>query len=90
MLAVRAKPTGKQNRIISTSGSSVEVELAARPKDGEANLQLIEYFSDILHIRKKEIQLISGDKGRDKTLLVNPGAVTCDNVKQFFDIEASG
>ncbi len=84
---VRAKPTGKRNRLVNISASALEVELAAKPQNGEANAELIDYLSDILHVRKRDIELISGDKSRDKQLLVASGLVDLEKAKQLIETE---
>ena len=86
---VRAKPTGKRNRLVSISGPALEVELAAKPQNGEANAELIDYLSDILHVRKRDIELISGDKSRDKQLLVAPGLIDLAKATQLIETEFS-
>lgn len=87
MLAIRAKPTGKRNRIVSVNGPALEVELAAKPQNGEANAELIDYISDVLRVKKRDLQLISGDRCRDKQLLLQAGLLDTDKVKQLIDLE---
>lgn len=88
-MAIRAKPTGKQNRIVSVSGPALEVELAAKPQNGEANSELIDYVSDFLRVKKRDLQLITGMKSRDKQLLLQAGLMDIENVKKFIDAEFS-
>lgn len=87
ILAIRAKPTGKRNRIVSVNGPSLEVELAAKPQNGEANAELIDYISDVLKVRKRDLQLISGDRSRDKQLLLQAGLLDSEKIKQLMNIE---
>ena len=86
-MVIRAKPTGKQNRIVSVSGPALEVELAAKPQNGEANSELIDYVSDLLRVKKRDLQLITGMKSRDKQLLLQAGLMDIENVKKFIDAE---
>lgn len=86
-MGIRAKPTGKRNRIVSMSGPALEVELAAKPQNGEANAELVDYMSDILRVKKRDLQLISGDKSRDKQLLLQTGLLDIEKVQQLLDIE---
>ena len=87
LLAIRAKPTGKRNRLANISGPALEVELAAKPQNGEANAELIDYLSDIFRIKKRDLQLISGDKSRDKQVLVSPGLLDSERAKNFIESE---
>ncbi len=87
ILAIRAKPTGKRNRIVSVNGPTLEVELAAKPQNGEANAELIDYISDVLRVRKCALRLLSGDRCRDKQLLLQAGLLDSDKIKELVDIE---
>ena len=86
-MLIRAKPTGKQNRVVSVSGEALELELAAKPLNGQANAELIDYVSDILRVKKRDLQLIRGDKSRDKQLLLESGLLDIEKVKQMIELE---
>ena len=86
-MAIRAKPTGKRNRLVSISGPAVEVELAAKPQNGEANSELIDYIADVLRVKKRDLQLISGSKSKDKQLILQAGLLDLEKIKQLVDIE---
>jgi uncharacterized protein (TIGR00251 family) len=62
------------------SGEALEVELAAKPQNGEANAELIDYMSDIFRLKKRDLSLVSGDKSRDKQLLVLPGLISEESI----------
>jgi uncharacterized protein (TIGR00251 family) len=72
---------------VNTSGHALEVELAAKPQNGEANAELIDYISDILRVKKRDLQLISGDKSRDKQLLLQAGLLDTEKIRQLVEIE---
>ena len=46
------------------------VSIAAPPKDGLANTELVKYLSRVLGVKKSDITLESGSRGRDKVLSV--------------------
>jgi uncharacterized protein (TIGR00251 family) len=89
LLAIRAKPTGKTNRLVNISGPALEIELAAKPQNGEANSELIDYLSDILHVKKRDLELISGSKSRDKQVMVAPGLLDLERAAKFIELEFS-
>jgi len=52
------------------SNEAVGVALAAPPRDGEANEELLSFMTQVLVVKKKQMELVSGSKSRDKVLLV--------------------
>jgi uncharacterized protein len=46
------------------------VRVAAPPVEGAANDALIAYFADVLHIPKRAIQIVSGERGRRKRVAI--------------------
>ena len=46
------------------------VRLAAPPVDGAANDALLAFLADILHVPRRNIMLVSGEKSRDKRVQV--------------------
>lgn len=49
---------------------TVGVKIAARPVEGEANEELVRFFTEILHAKKKQVSLGAGAKSRDKVIVV--------------------
>ena len=62
----------------------IEVSIAAVPKNGEANEELIEYMSDVLGIKKKELSLDKGGKSRSKVLEISSSDLTTP--EEVYDI----
>jgi len=56
---------------METNNEYIGVAIAAPPRDGEANEELISFMSQVLNIKKQHIQLDKGSKSRLKTLLVD-------------------
>jgi len=70
-ISVQAKPNAKTSAITETNNEYIGVAIAAPPRDGEANEELISFMSQVLNIKKQHIQLDKGSKSRLKTLLVD-------------------
>jgi hypothetical protein len=54
------------------------VRLAAAPVDGAANAALIEFLAAALHVPKRDITIVSGERSRHKRVRVagmNPAVV---------------
>lgn len=71
MLKIRVTPRAKTNEIIEIlPDGTVKIRLTAPPLNGKANKALIRFLSSILDIPRSNIEIISGSKGRNKTLRV--------------------
>jgi len=65
-LIVLVKPNAKRNRIINQSSDIIEVQIAAPPKNGKANKELLK----LLKSKFKHVRIISGFKKRRKIIEV--------------------
>jgi hypothetical protein len=52
------------------SEGGIEVSLAAPPVDGRANDELVRLLSKVLGVRKKDLEIASGEGGRTKIVHV--------------------
>ena len=70
-LAVRVIPRANMNRIseISEDGT-VKIHLTAAPIDGKANQALIEFLSKTLDIPRSRFEIVAGETGRNKIVVV--------------------
>lgn len=62
----------KQNSIENFSEDILKVKINKPAVDGKANKAIVEYFSDILDLPKKNIIIISGEKNTVKNLRIIP------------------
>lgn len=53
------------------SDEGVDVNIAAPPKDGEANAELIDFMCGVLEVRKSSLNLEKGGKSRNKLLEIS-------------------
>ena len=70
-IEVRVIPKAKQNKIIELEKNSFKVWLTIAPVDGKANQALIKELAKFLKIKKSQLEIIRGFKGRDKVLEIN-------------------
>ena len=71
MLSVRVTPNAKRNAIDGLwNGMFVRIFLNAPAVDGKANEALVDFLSDVWHIRRKDIVIVSGYTARNKVLLI--------------------
>ena len=69
LLNIRVIPKAKQNKVV-VEEDRLKVYLTAPAIEGRANEALIKVLADYLKVRKSEIQIIRGDKSRDKIIQV--------------------
>lgn len=70
VLKIKVQPRASRNKISGVIGDALKVVLTAPPVDGEANDACIDFFSDILGVPKKSIQILSGHTSRTKLIKV--------------------
>ncbi len=69
-LSLYIVPGAAQTQISGEYNGRLKIKLKALPQDGEANAGLIEFLSKTLKISKKKIHLLSGEKSRQKVVLI--------------------
>jgi uncharacterized protein (TIGR00251 family) len=62
------QPKSSKNQIVGPHNGMLKIKITAPPVDGEANAELIEYLSKFFKVPKRNITLVKGDTGRQKTV----------------------
>jgi len=70
LLKLHVTPRGSRNEISGWRGDTLCVKLTAPPVEGAANTAIVKFIADSLGLRKSQIELVSGDKSREKTLRI--------------------
>ena len=71
LLPVWAKPGAKKNGVQGERDGALVVAVNAPPEDGRANAALVEVLHEVLGLKRSQIELVSGHKGRDKRFLLH-------------------
>ncbi|XP_075220332.1 UPF0235 protein DET1292-like isoform X2 [Lycorma delicatula] len=70
LINVHAKPGSKENMIQGEVSfpdqPRLDVKIAARAVEGQANTELVEYLAEVLDVRKSDFTIIRGMKCREK------------------------
>ncbi len=66
-IAVRVQPRAKHNALVAWNGRW-KLYLTAPAVDGKANAALIEFLARTFGIAKSRVQIIAGEKSREKIL----------------------
>lgn len=67
---VSAKPGSKSDAITAVEEDYVGISVQAPPLDGQANEGIREFVGTILGLKKRDIELVKGDKSHDKLLML--------------------
>ena len=65
-LRVRVKPKARRTKIIGVQEGVLVVTLAAPPHEGQANVELLRFLSEVVHVPVSRIELAAGASGRTK------------------------
>jgi uncharacterized protein (TIGR00251 family) len=65
-LKLYVQPGSKKNEVIGLFEGALKIKLATQPIEGQANLALIKYLSQLLKVPKSKIILKKGEKSRHK------------------------
>ena len=71
LLKVKVIPKAHASGIAGWEGEILKIRLKAVPEKGEANLELIVYLAKFLDITKSQVELISGQTSRRKTVKIH-------------------
>ncbi len=67
---IRVQPRASKNQLAGEYEDALKVRLTAPPVDGEANQACIEFFAKLFGVAKSQVEIISGQTGRNKILKV--------------------
>lgn len=69
-LKLHVTPRGSKNEITGWRGDVLCVKITAPPVEGAANAAIVKFVADALGVRKSQVELVSGEKSREKTLKI--------------------
>lgn len=79
-LRVRVQPRARRSRIDGLLGDRLKLLLKAPPVDGKANAECIRLLASELSVRRSQIEILSGEKAREK--LVQVSGITVEAARQ--------
>jgi uncharacterized protein (TIGR00251 family) len=70
-MAVHVTPRSRKNELTGiSSDGTLRIRLTAPPVEGSANKALLELLAHILGVRTSALEIIAGEKGKDKIISV--------------------
>ncbi len=70
-VALHVQVRARSSSIAGLHGSALKIRIAAPPVDNAANEAIVSFFSSLLSIPKSRMQIVSGQKSRDKILRID-------------------
>lgn len=68
ILKIKVEPRSSRSSIIGMYGDALKVKLTSAPVDGKANKELIELLAKELGIKKKDVEIMSGETSKNKVV----------------------
>jgi uncharacterized protein len=69
-LDVRVIPRARKTEVCGERNGALLVRVAAPPVEGAANEALIAFFSGALRVPRRDVQIVSGGRGRQKRIAI--------------------
>ncbi len=67
-LKIWVQPGAKRNIVDGTHDNCLKLKIKAPAKDNKANEELIKFLAEIFNVKKKDIEIVSGQKTRKKII----------------------
>ena len=66
---VKVQPAAPRNELLGwNAAGELRIKVAAAPREGEANKELITFLAKRFSVPKREIELVSGEKSKTKII----------------------
>lgn len=70
-LNVRVIPRARRTECAGFRDDVLVIRVAAPPVEGAANDALVEFFASALHVPRRAVRILSGDRGRRKRISID-------------------
>ena len=70
IVPVRAQPGARKNAVLGEQNGALKLAVTAPADQGKANKALLELLCDSLGLKRSQVELLKGDKSRDKRFLI--------------------
>ena len=83
ILNVRVQPRAASDAFAEHNDEYIKIRITAPPVDSKANNHLIAFLANSFKVAKSHIQLLSGETGRNKRLLIQQPKLLPEAIKQL-------
>lgn len=70
IISLYIQPNASKTEVIGEHNGLLKIKIKAPPVDGKANEEVLRFLSKALNISRSEIEILKGDKSREKKVLV--------------------
>lgn len=71
IIEVRVHPRARKTAITGVMGTALKVALSAPPVEGKANEALVEFFSELFHVSRSSVAVLTGAQSRTKVIAIS-------------------
>jgi uncharacterized protein (TIGR00251 family) len=69
-LLLHVIPNAKKSEIIGEYNNRLKIKISSPPVDGSANKEIKLFFAKLLKISKSKIEIVKGEKSREKEIII--------------------
>lgn len=69
--SVHVQPRASANEVVGMHGDALKVRIAAAPADGAANAALVEFFSKLFRVPRRDVRIVAGETSRSKVVEID-------------------
>jgi len=69
-IKIKVQPGASKSEIVGMQGDRLKIRIKAPPVEGKANEECITTLAKALGLRKRDVEIVSGDRGRDKSIRI--------------------
>ena len=70
VVSVKVQPNASKDRVVGGHTEQLKIAVTVAPEKGKANMAVIKVLSKWLGVKSSDIQIISGEKSRDKKVFI--------------------
>jgi uncharacterized protein len=71
MISIKTIPNSKKVEITKLDEKNYRIKLDAPPKEGRANLRLVEILSEYFNVPKSMVHIVRGEKSKEKIIKID-------------------
>jgi len=70
VISLFVQPNAPKSSIIGEYNQLLKIKIKSPPVEGKANDEIVRFFSEVFHIAKNKVEILSGDKSKQKRVLI--------------------